>query len=169
MKRLKTVLMYSAVLILGVAAGAWWGFTQNNQFLWQQVADRESNDLINRLNTLCHHRLGQHDAVRDDLERHLDTSAMNIAFAADSSLQLKPQSMKQLHLRALQMAKAYRVAYPSADNSIQPAPSSVFDQIPPMEISPKTCNNAFCNLLSERPAQMQTPLVNQDDGGEPSK
>ena len=72
MKRLKTVLMYSAVLILGVAAGAWWGFTQNNQLLWQQVADRESNDLINRLNTLSDNRLGAHAAIRDDLESYLD-------------------------------------------------------------------------------------------------
>lgn len=150
MKRSTAILTHVAVLALGVTLGYAGGFMGSWSSLWDQLAVRESNDLINRINVLGQLRLDRtSDAIRS-LERWIETQVLHIAYAEDENLTLNVQSMPRSRLQALRMAKAYREIYPAQQNSVRPPPSVVFDQVPSINVSspPKECNSAFCALLA---------------------
>lgn len=158
MHRVKTSIRHFAILLAGIVAGFAMGFTQSHTALWNQVADRETHDLKNRINILSQLRLNQNAEAIQSLEAFIDTQVVNIAYAEDATfevdrVQLNSTTIRSDRLRALQMAKAYRAKYPSIDNRIVPSPTLVLAEVPPLSAAAqkKECTNAFCTLFLQEP------------------
>lgn len=151
MKRTKALAVVLAILMVGLVAGFALGYSQNHTQLWDQVADRETNDLMNRINILSQLRIGRTDEAIRSMELFIDTQVVNIAYSESENFNLRERTIKPHRLKALQMAKTYRDRYPSTSTQVRPSPESVLAQIPSLSLSapPKECNSAFCRLFSK--------------------
>ena len=147
------LLLARVVLIIGVLAGRVWGTWFDYSQLFDQAAQRNSEEVRMRITALSQLRLGRiHDSI-DVLEMPLDNQVLMIAFGESKTLTLNPKKMTPNCLTAPQMAKAYRSLYPSVQSSTDPPPEHVLAQVPDMTFSPE-CKGALCTLLKNHATEV---------------
>ena len=138
--------------VLGLGAGATWILRSTTSAQGQ----REANQLMLDIHTLSELRLGRVDQAIAVLEVPLDNRVAMIAYGADPSLALDPQSLDAPSLEALTAAKAYRVLFPASHAATQPPVEKMLATIPSLNVDGKDCDSGLCLLIQTAARQQNT-------------
>ena len=131
--------MLSLVLafIIGCLIGLFVSSYLYYKYVFSNVEDRNATDLARQINTLSRLRLGEVDAVIDNMEMKVDSNIVSIALTPNRSL-------TDYRRRVLRGAKTYREIYPSKSE----AASSVRDALREIQkIDTFTCKTPLCRLV----------------------